>query len=69
MPTEFETLLTTQKAAELLTVSPRTVEAWRSRAADDEDPGPPFVRVGGSVRYRLADLAAWIEKNVARRCA
>lgn len=39
-------------------VSPATLATWRSR-----DNGPPFVKIGGRVLYRLADIAAWEAKN------
>lgn len=28
--------------------------------------GPPFVRIGRSVLYRLADLDAWLARHVVR---
>jgi len=55
---ETESLLSEIHAAELLGVSSRTLQAWRSR-----NEGPPFVRMGRAVRYRRQDLLAWIEQN------
>lgn len=52
------TLLTEEQAAELLALSVRTLQAWRPRGA-----GPRFVRAGRAIRYRKADLAAWIDLN------
>lgn len=53
-------LLTTREAAEALALSPRTLEAFRLRGN-----GPDYIRIGtsprGAVRYREADLLAWIE--------
>jgi predicted DNA-binding transcriptional regulator AlpA len=43
-------------SADYLGVSRHTLACWRSRGE-----GPPFVKVGGSVRYRVADLDAWAE--------
>jgi hypothetical protein len=43
--------LDTRAAAELLGVSPKTLEAWRARGA-----GPRYTRVGRLVRYRREDL-------------
>lgn len=54
-----EDLLTTSEAAAVLKVSPGTLPTWRYRRV-----GPPFTRVGTRfVRYRRADLHAWIEAN------
>jgi len=57
----YEPLLTTEQAAELCSVAPRTLVVWRSEGRD----GPPFVRVGRrAVRYRPRDIAAWLEAGV-----
>ncbi|HQH52477.1 MAG TPA: hypothetical protein PKY01_08635 [Candidatus Hydrogenedentes bacterium] len=29
----------------------------------DHTPGPPFVRIGRTIRYNLRDLDEWIEKH------
>lgn len=55
-------LLTTEEAADVLGVSPRTMEGWRVK-----DQGPKFLRIGGRlVRYRREDLAAWLKKEAKR---
>lgn len=60
MPQQDQTqLLSQQQAAEILGVSPRTLEGWRYRGAPE--PGLPFVKIGGAVRYRRRDLDAFIE--------
>lgn len=51
-------MLTTEEASGELRVPPRTMEDWRRRRC-----GPSFVRIQGKVRYRRADLDAWIEKH------
>lgn len=51
-------LLNIEQAAEALAVPPRTLEAWRFRGG-----GPPFVRMGRHIRYRVGDLRAWIEDH------
>jgi DNA-binding transcriptional MerR regulator len=51
-------LLTEIQAADLLRLSVRTLQAWRTRGF-----GPAFVRAGRAVRYRHQDLIAWIEVN------
>jgi len=53
-------LLTTRQAAAYLNYTPRALEGWRVRGG-----GPRFVRVSSrSVRYRQADLDAWIAERV-----
>ncbi len=48
--------LTPSAAAEYLFVSPNTLANWRVLGQ-----GPPFVKVGRAVRYRRADLDAFLE--------
>lgn len=52
-------LLTEYEAAEWLTVSVGSLRAWRGQLT-----GPRFVRIGVQVRYRPADLDAYIEAQV-----
>lgn len=52
-------LLDEKAAAELLTVSPGTLSVWRSTGRYNL----PFLKVGRKVRYRRADLLAWLEKR------
>ena len=28
--------------------------------------GPPFIRIGRAVRYRISDLDAWLENRLVR---
>ena len=44
----------TREAAALVGLSPRTLDTYRCTGA-----GPRYYRLGGSVRYRETDLAAW----------
>ena len=53
-------LLTSDEAALVLCVPVATLRMWRSRRRGY---GPRAVQVGGSVRYRLADLLAWIDDH------
>lgn len=39
-------------------VTSATLATWRSRGN-----GPPFVKVGGRVLYRVTDIKAWEAKN------
>lgn len=50
-------LLDEKQAADYLTVSPGTLSVWRSTGRYSL----PFVKVGRRVRYRIADLDAWLE--------
>jgi|RhiMetdeSRZDD1v2_1073273.scaffolds.fasta_scaffold2852332_1 excisionase family DNA binding protein len=48
-------LLTTEQAAELLQLSPRTLRRWRT-----EGKGPPYIRLGARrVRYRRGAILDW----------
>jgi predicted DNA-binding transcriptional regulator AlpA len=55
----MQSLLTTRAAAEMLCLSPRTLE--RLRVAGQ---GPKFVRMAKCVRYRPADVEAWLTTRV-----
>ncbi|MCK0506328.1 helix-turn-helix domain-containing protein [Aromatoleum anaerobium] len=52
-------LLTDKEAAEFLTTTPGTLSVWRSTGRY----ALPFVKIGRMVRYRRADLIAWLEKR------
>ena len=53
----IEPLLTPEAVAELLSVSPRTLEGWRQKGK-----GPPWhALTPGCVRYRRADIYAWLD--------
>ena len=49
-------IVTEVQAAEILQVSTRTLQSWRYRGE-----GPPYFRMGRLVRYRLSDLAEWLD--------
>ena len=53
-------LLTTEEAAALLRLKPHTLENMRWQGT-----GPFFLKLGGRVFYRRADLKAWCDQ--ARR--
>ena len=57
-PQDLDSLLKEQDAAELLSLSVRTLQSWRMRLV-----GPAFIQVGRAVRYRRRDLLAWISAN------
>jgi len=55
-------LLTETEAAALLRLAPATLRGWRCAGR-----GPGFVKIGGRVCYRRADLEAFIaagERNI-----
>lgn len=52
-------IMTGQQVAELLQVSPRTIEEWRQTNS-----GPPFRRVGRHVRYLRSEVLAWFQELV-----
>lgn len=52
-------LLDDKAAAELLDVSPGTLSVWRSTGRY----ALPFLKVGRKVRYRRADLLAWLDSR------
>ena len=49
-------LLTVEETADFLRCSISILNKWRVAGA-----GPPFVRIGTRVRYRLSDLTAFIK--------
>jgi len=49
-------LLRTDEAAEILGLSPRTLEALRVRGG-----GPTYLKVGRLVRYDREDIDGWLE--------
>lgn len=52
-------VLTTTEAAQELGIASQTLEKWRTYGK-----GPTFVKVGRNVRYRMADLEAWLSSRV-----
>lgn len=56
-----EQLLTTKEAAQMIGLKPGTLERYRSNGISNQ---PPYIRVGQqNIRYRRADLAAWLTTN------
>lgn len=53
-------LVRTPLAATLLGVSDSFLQKDRQRA----EPRVPYVTIGGAVRYRIADLQSFVERNV-----
>lgn len=52
-------ILNTREAAQYVRLGKPTLE--RFRITGD---GPPYCKLGGAVRYRRADLDAWLESRL-----
>jgi len=57
----MEPLLTQDDVAVILNVKIRTLEDWRYRKR-----GPAYVLVGDLVRYRHADIIAYLEERTVK---
>lgn len=55
-------VLNEQEAAAYTGLKPPTLRKMRCGASRQE--GPPFLKIGRKVGYRLADLDAWLERHV-----
>ena len=55
-------IVSPEKAAALLGIEVGTLANWRYRGV-----GPRFLRLGGRVRYRLADLADYLDAQTRTR--
>lgn len=55
MPIDDDALLTTEQLSELRNVPSNRIEKERLKGD-----GPPFIRDGRLVRYRLGDYRAWL---------
>lgn len=51
-------LLTQEETAKWLGIATETLRTWRQRKQ-----GPAYVKVGGSTRYRMDDVKAYLEAN------
>ena len=59
---DSDRLRDSQWLADFLDVPVKTVFAWRHRRV-----GPPGYRIGKHVRYREADVLAWLEEQADDR--
>ena len=48
--------LTAEQVAQMTGFSTKSLEAYRAKRQ-----GPPFLKIGHSVRYRADDVRAWVE--------
>ncbi len=53
----------TEQASAFTAIPVTTLTTWRSR---DRKRGPRFLKVGRSVRYRVADLRAFMERSLRK---
>ncbi len=51
-------MLREESAAEVLDMASKTLRNWRVRGQ-----GPPYKKVGGSVRYWLHELVEWVDRE------
>lgn len=56
--TNTDAMLSVIEAACYLGLSPHTMNGWRYRGT-----GPPFHRLGSSVRYRREELETWLSAH------
>jgi excisionase family DNA binding protein len=60
-------LISIKTLAERLDCSPKTIRDWMYRHRKVPMPDPlPYYRVGGLIRFRIAEVAAWIERRRVR---
>jgi predicted DNA-binding transcriptional regulator AlpA len=57
-PNTIESLMTEHDVARVTGLSVASVRRWRLLGQ-----GPRFLKIGSAVRYRPADVAAWIESR------
>ena len=58
-PIDPDKLLREGEAAELLSLSVRTLQSWRRQRM-----GPPYCAAGRAIRYRRQDVLDWIGANL-----
>jgi excisionase family DNA binding protein len=56
--------MTPQQVADYLGISPSTLAAWRS-AKRTRAPRIAYLKVGGTIRYRWADVQAYLKRPTA----
>ncbi len=55
-----DVLATPEEASALIKINAGTLQKWRSTGENNI----PFVKIGRSVRYRVTDLKAYVERHV-----
>ena len=59
---DLETAIDSRETARILGLSPVTLQQLRARGD-----GPPFFRIGRTVRFRLGDVLAWRDERTVGR--
>ena len=57
---DYEPLMSLHEVAAYLSIPVRTLYSWRAKGE-----GPRAYRVGKHLRYRQADVDAWLETRLA----
>jgi excisionase family DNA binding protein len=62
-----EELMSIRTLAQVLACSPKTVRDWmyKNRRTPSADP-LPYYRLGGLVRFRMSEVAAWVDRRRLR---
>lgn len=63
-PTGSDEYIDTAELSRRTGKAPKTYANWRVSGF-----GPPFVKIGASVRYRWTDVEAWLAENTYRSTA
>lgn len=58
MPTDAPVLMTTDRLAEYLEVTPQALANMRMHGT-----GPKYIKVGRGIRYRWVDVETWMHEN------
>jgi predicted DNA-binding transcriptional regulator AlpA len=61
MPAVTQEYLDPKEAAKYINSSPSTLAKFRHRRQ-----GPPYTHIGSAIRYRRADLDAWMTAQLVR---
>lgn len=60
-PTDFPLILDLEQAADYLSISHKSISTWRTTRPGY---GPPALKMGGALRFRLSDLNSWVESRL-----
>jgi hypothetical protein len=60
-------LLTDEQTAVVINISADALRKARCEGVTgSRTPMPPFIKIGGRIRYRLSDIKLWVEQFEAR---
>jgi predicted DNA-binding transcriptional regulator AlpA len=63
--TPTASLIDERAAAEYIGMTTSALRVWRAQTSPrSRTVGPPFVRIGRTIRYRVTDLDAWIAAHL-----